>query len=119
MLALRRTLKVAVDTKKHQWMAFFPVEPHHSLFPVLMNSHGEPTKGFGEGQLLAAGDRVPLGMVNVRVHDEVQLLLGHLRQVDGDDGVERRRLGQVALGRVPIVASLGDKEISLVVTTRT
>ena len=95
------------------------MEPHHSLFPVLMNSHGEPTEGFGEGQLLAAGDRVPLGMVNVRVHDEVQLLLGHLRQVDGDDGVERRRLGQVALCRVPIVASLGDKEISLVVTTRT
>ena len=56
---------------------------------MFLDSLDEPTESFGKGQLLAAGDGVPLRVVDVRVDDEVQLLLRDLREVDGDDGVER------------------------------
>ena len=80
--------------------------PYHPLFPVLLDSLDEPTKCFSEGQLLSTSQRVPFRMVDVGVDDEVELLLRDLSQVDGDDGVERRRLRQVTLRWVPVIASL-------------
>jgi hypothetical protein len=49
--------------------------------------------------------------VDVRVDDEVHLLLRDLVEVDGHDGLERGRLGQITLRGVPVISGLNVRKI--------